>query len=652
MKTTGTQFAERSITSEVKFGKLAVLPPIKPQYILREDVSAEQISRANEQIRTFARMKEQVGGLMDSASRLQRSYDAGVTTAFNADFKGTYGTANTEIFMDFYKVWARARTLAKDTPQGKAILRTHRNNIVGHDPFKLTMKVGSTIEKPHPKSGQMVKVFEAENDVNQLIESEWKQQGLPENFTVRGTISSLEAFNQMVNEAKTIGSVLIRLWDDFPNNESRFAVDLLESDRLQPNYMGKSAKGDKFGEGNPIRGSIEYHPKWNYPLAYWILTRHPGEGYVQNNYVGGGDKEWVREQVPAANIIHFNNLRDRAEQEFGFTEMDACIQAIWRLFQYQKALTYAAISSCMKVFWIKKNYPTGMSFTPDEFGTMVEKFSEGSGLPSALAGGDGVQRQQGIQQRRSTETPGATLELDYGLELMQTDPRFPIEAAHEFRMDNDKEIAAAAAVSYSDLTGDFQSLGYIAAQMSQRPSRDEAMVFQEHMIMVAVSRIFKRWLRAACMNGVLDGLASRQKEILRAAHFHGKRFPFTDELREVQALVLKLDAKLISPQRAQDMMPDGDDIENVIAEWSQWNERCEAYGIPLMDAPTAVTEKETLAETPDAPTTDGGGESPAATQKPAKKKGSVTAKQQTARSSHQRNGHGAALVRQLLAERI
>ena len=592
MKSSGTQFAERSIEAEVKIGKLAVLPPVKPQYLMREDVSAAQISRANAQIRTFSKMKEQVGNLMDSACRLQRSYDSGVSTTFNADFKGTYGTANTEIFMDFYKVWARARTLAKDTPQGKAILRTHRNNIVGHDPFKLTMKVGQIIQKPHPKTGQTVQVFESENDTNQLVESEWRDQCLPENFTVRKTTSSLEAFNQMVNETKTIGSVLIRLWDDFPGNETGFAIDLLESDRLQPNYMSVSQVGDKFGAGNPIRGSIEYHPKWNYPLAYWILTRHPGEGYVQNNYTGGGDKNWIREQVPAKDIIHFNNLRDRAEQEIGFTELDACIQAIWRLFQYEKALTYAAISSCMKVFWIKKNYPTGMSFTADEFETMVEKISEGSGLPNALAGGDAVQRQQGIQQRRSTETPGATLELDYGLELMQTDPKFPIEAAHEFRMDNDKEIAAAAAVSYSDLTGDFQSLGYIAAQMSQRPSRDEAMVFQEHMIMVVVSRIFKRWLRAACLKGTLDGLASRQKEILRAAHFHGKRFPFTDELREVQALVLKLDAKLISPQRAQDMMADGDDIENVISEWSQWNERCEAYGIPLMDAPTTVTEKE------------------------------------------------------------
>ncbi len=630
------------------FFERATVPPVETP--LRTDVSPEQISRTNHQIRTFARIKEQFGDLMESASRLQRSYDAGVTTAFNADFKGTYGTANTEIFNDFYKVWARARTLAKDTPQGKAILRTHRNNVVGHDPFKLTMKLGKTVDKPHPKSGQSVKVFESDTDTNQLIEAEWRNQCLPENFTVRGTISALEAYNQMVNETKTIGSILIRLWDN-ADNESGFAIDLLESDRLQPNYMATSQAGDKFGAGNQIRGSIEYD-KMGKPLAYWVLTRHPGEYYIGQNYPGGAAKDFVREQIPAKDIIHFNNLRERAEQEIGFTELDACIQAIWRLFQYQKALTYASISSCMKPFWIKKNYPTGMQYSPEDFSRMVEGFSNGSGLPSSLGGNapGTVQAQQGIQQRRSADVPGSTLELEYGMELMQTDPKFPIEAAHEFRMDNDKEIAAASAVSYSDLTGDFQSLGYIAAQMSQRPSRDEAMVFQEHMIMVVVSRIFKRWVRSASMKGVLDGLASRQKEIIRAARFRGKRFPFTDELREVQALVLKLDAKLISPQRAQDIMPDGDDIENIIAEWSQWNERCEAYGIPLMDAPTEVVEKESTdaSETPEA---GSGSEQPPATQKPAKAQGSKTAKMQKGRTSHQRNGHSAALTRQLLAER-
>ena len=591
----------------------------------RPDLTPEQVARVNDQIRTFAKLRGQVNDLMESHQRLQRSYDAAVTTNFNADFKGTYGTANTEIFSYFYNIWARARTLAKDTPQGKAIMRTYRNNIVGHDPFKLTMRLGKSVMQPHPSTGAMVKVFQAENDSNQLVETEWKEYNQPENFTIRKTISAMEAGNQIVLEAKTIGAVIVRLWRGFPGNKYGFAVDILEADRLQPNYQGFAPDS-----GNPIRGSIEYHKIWNYPVAYWILTRHPGE-FVAQNYPGGKAQKVFRERVPAEDIIHFNNLRDRAEQDIGFTELDACIQAIWRLFQYQKALTYASISSCMKPFWIKKNYPTGMSWGPEDFGRMVEGFSKGSGLPDALAGTQGgetvVKAQQGIQPRRSAEVPGSTLELEYGMELMQTDPKFPVEAAHEFQMDNSKEIAAAAGISYSDLTGDFQSLGYIAAQMSQRPSRDDAMVFQEHVIMVVWKRIFKEWFKSANMFGVFDFPTAREDEIVRAARFRGKRFPFTDELREVQALILKLDSGAISMQQAQDLLPDGIDIEDLVAQRSEYQQLLEAYGLPDMMAPTQVKDSE---DDPDAePPQAGSGSAQApATSKPAKAKGSVTAKGQ------------------------
>jgi len=615
---------------------------------LRADLTTAQILRVNEQIRTFGKLREQVSELMESHAALKRSYDAGATTKFNTDFKGTYGTANTEIFSHFYTIWARARTIAKDTPQGKAIMRTHRNNIVGHNPFSLTMRLGKRVTKPHPKTGAEVKVFEADEDANLQVEQEWADFCQPENFTVRRTISAMEAANQMVIGAKTIGSVLIRLWRGAPNKYG-FAVDLLESDRLQLNYQGRAP-----GSGNPIRGSIEYDPQWNYPVAYWILTRHPGEFVGQRNYPGGKGGEVMRERVPAENIIHFNNLRDRAEQDIGFTELDACIQAIWRLFQYQKALTYASISSCMKPFWIKKNYPTGMSYSVEDFAKMVDGFAKGAGLPSAMAGaaGEETQRQQGLQQRTSTETPGSTVELEYGLELMQTDPKFPIEAAHEFQIDNSKEIASAASVSYSDLTGDFQSLGYIAAQMSQRPSRDDAMVFQEHLIGTAWKRIFGEWVRSSILFGALDFPLARMDELLRAARFRGKRFPFTDELREVQALVLKLDGGIISMQQAQDLMPDGIDIAELVAQRSEYKQLLESYDLPTSDAPTTVTDNETDPGEP--PVAGDGAEQPAAAGTPGKKKGSVTAQMQKSRAGQHGTRLAArdSLTRQLLGESL
>ena len=79
----------------------------------------------------------------DFNERMRRSYDAAATDQYNSDFRGTYGSANTEMFPQKYSTRARSRTLAKDTPHGKAIVRTFQNNVVGPEPFKLEMRIGS-----------------------------------------------------------------------------------------------------------------------------------------------------------------------------------------------------------------------------------------------------------------------------------------------------------------------------------------------------------------------------------------------------------------------------------------------------------------------------------------------------------------------------
>ena len=145
--------------------------------------------------------------------------------------------------------------------------------------------------------------------------------------------------------------------------------------------------------------------------------------------------------------------------------------------------------------------------------------------------------------------------------------------------------------------------------------------------MVVWKRIFREWFKSANMFGVFDFPAAREDEIVRAARFRGKRFPFTDELREVQALVLKLDAGAISMQQAQDLMPDGIDIEDLVAQRSEYQQLLEAYGLPDMMAPTQVKDSE---DDPDAepPQAGSGSDNAPAASKPEKAKGSVTAKGQ------------------------
>ena len=460
--------------------------------------------------------------LEDLNGRADRSFDAAVTTKYNADLRGTYGSANAEIMSSDYTVVARARTVAKDTPQGKAIVRTFQNDVVGDDPFKLDMRVGEFEQQKNALTGEMQPVFVEDEETNRVIEEWWEVFGRPENFTVKMNMSRMEAFRILEGSAVRDGFIMVRHQDGFPKNDFGYAIELLERDRLQSQFMGIAEE-----TGNPIRFSVEYDKRWNYPEAYWILTRHPGDIFGQSTMAGtfpsgpynNGQNQLFRERVPAEDVILFNNLRDRAEQDVGFTELDASVQSLWRLFQYEKALTYAAISSCMKPFWIKKDFPTGMQFGADEITGFLNRLNTGTdGGPGAVAddgvgnGNNPVARQQGIAQRVSADMPGSTLELEWGQSLEQTDPKFPVEAAHEFRLDNARDIAVATGVSYQDVSGDFQNLGFAAALMCQTPKQAYCKIRQRNFIDNVVRPIFRRGLRAAILSGYLDFLPAKSHE--------------------------------------------------------------------------------------------------------------------------------------------
>ena len=556
---------------------------------IRPDLTAREMFATQRQIHRFAKIHRQLGDLAQMNEKQTRSYDAGIATKFNADFKGTYSSANGEIMSSDYTVRARSRTICKDTPQGKAILRSYMNNTVGHDPFKLDMRFGKFVTKPDAITGVSQEMFEEDSEFNRAIEAEWEIFGQPENFTVTGQMSRMEAWRIAEASAVRDGFIIMRHTSCFPFNPYGYAIELLECDRLQSQYMGKA------DNGNPIRFSIEYDKRWNRPVAVWLLSRHPGDIFGMSNLIGASsqaDDKMFRQRFPMEQIILFNNLRDRAEQDIGFTELDACVQSLWRLFQYEKALTYAAISSCMKPYWIKKNFPTGMQFTADDMGAFMQRMNDGTTGGSGMAE-DGtvssdtslVQRQQGIMQRVSTDVPGSTLDLDYGLELMQTDPKFPIEAAHEFRQDNQRDLAVGSGASYQDVSGDFQNLGFAAALMSQTPKQDQCKVRQQNFIDHPVRKTFREWMRYSILGGAFEkkyGISPsilKLEDYVQAARFKGKRWAFVNPLVQAQTLIILMEANVISPQQVQDQLPDGISVEDLYSQIAEAKAEAQKRGV-------------------------------------------------------------------------
>lgn len=503
----------------------------------------------------------------DLNRRMLRSYDAAMTNNYNLDFPSTFGSANSEILTSLYLSRGRARTLVKDYAQAKSILRTFQNNVVGHDPFRLKMRVGK-----YNAQGK----FELDQETNRKIEQEWEIAGLPENFSVRKDMSRLEGYRIVEGSAVRDGSILARHWRGYPGNKYGYALDLLESDRLQESYMGRSPE-----TGNVIRFSIE-RDEWQCPVAYWILTRHPGDVFGYAGAMSSAGREMWRERVEARDIIHFNNLRDRAEQDIGMTELDSIIQHLHRDRQYDIALTYAAIASCCKPFWIKKDFPTGLQYTPEVMEQMMNSVSNGPFGTSGVATGaerNPAQTQQGLGMRTNTVAPATTEVLDYGQSLMQLDPKFPVEAASEFKKDNMRMAAVGAGIAYQNVSGDFQNLGFSASRSSELPARDYYKVRQEHMILNFVRRHFTEWLRYAILSGTLKLDIGRLEEFINAAHFIGRRWPYVNPLQDVQADILSLESGIKSPQQVQDEMEDGQPLDVLYSDIEEASKLQESHGL-------------------------------------------------------------------------
>ena len=507
-----------------------------------------------------------------SLRRMNRSYDAASVDNFTQDFKGTYGSANSEMLPAKYATRARGRTLAKDTPHGKGMMRTYADNVVGDDPFELEMEVGTELADGS---------FEEEKETNQAIEKAWLRFRRKENFTVRKTMDYMEALRVVEMSRAREGSVLGRMHFNYPFNEFGFAIDFLEEDRLQEQFVGKSGADGRFGGGNPIRASIEYHPRYNFPLAYWILTRHPGEFFGQAPVFQDGQPKNFREQVPASEIIHFNNLRNRAEQDIGMTELDATILPLWRIHQYDKSLTLSSIASASKPFWIEEALPTGQEI-PSEIRELIDNYKNNGGA-NGMGGGAEVKSQQGVGTPVQTIKPAAREKLPAGMVLKQGDPKFPIEAAHEFRLDNLRDISVATHGSYQQATGDYQNLGFIAGLMSQQAFTRYMRVRQKSFA-EDLRTLFRCWLKSAIVHGYFDSrgqeiLLSRLEEYVDAATFKGQQAEFVNPLVQAQALILLEERGHLSRQQVQDALPNGMKVDKLFKQMQQEKKEAEDAGL-------------------------------------------------------------------------
>lgn len=502
--------------------------------------------------------------------RGMRAYEAAMSSNLNSDFSMTAGSANAEILTSLYISRGRARTLVKDNAIAKNAVRARKNNVCGEDPFRLEMRVG--------KYSADGKTFTLETETNRKIKTAWEKAGRPKNCTVRRDMSRLEMYHCLEASEFRDGNVLLRHHRAF-DNEFGYAAELIESDRLQESFNGTAANG------NRIRFSIE-RDRFNAPVAYWLLTRHPGDLFQTVPRT----TTTFRERVPADEIILFSNMRDRAEQDIGFPEFDSVIQELHLSRQFDRAHVTAAIWAACNPLFLVKEIPTGMQFPgdPSMFANQVGEVAGGTaGTGNAPAAGDG---KGGGANKIEIVEPGTGRVLDYGIKPMMPNPKFPVEAAVGFRRDRLMAAAAGLGLDYGTISADFEKYSFSTARFAVTPARDNFKVYQNHMILVVVRDHFCEWLKYALISGAIDLPFSRYEEFCDAASFIGKRWPYIQPQQDAVTDIELREANLKSSQEILNESENGRDFEEVVSDLAAERQILKDHGID----PDAYVTKPTL----------------------------------------------------------
>ncbi len=493
-----------------------------------------------------------------------RAYEAAITNNLNADFPVSISSANAEILVSITAARSRARRLERDNPYAWSIIESMQKNVGGHEPFRLKMRVGKYDAKG---------TFIEEMDTNRKIEAAWKRFGRPQNFTVRRNMSRLEYYLQQISAFVRDGGVLTRHHRAFPNNPFKYAVEPIEIDRLD-HYYQRPANGPD----NEIQFSIELD-KYKAPIAYWILTRHPGDIFAWSN------EPKYRERVDAKDVVALFDIRNRAEQYVAVPRFASIIQRLHRDDQFDIAHCTAAIFAACKPFFLVREFPTNLEYVPDYVKTAIS------------AANDGNSSQTG--QQVSNVTPGTAEELPYGFKPMMLDPHFPVESATGFKKDNLKAAAAGSGTAYHNIANDLENVNFSSGRLGENAFHDTCKILQEHVIQTVCHPVFEEWLPYAIMSGQLDLPLSRVPEFCDAAGFIGRRWPYINPLQDAQADILRISGGLDSRDHVIMESERGGDVEQVNSEIASGRKSDEAHDLDFTNTdPTEPGNDPTAGEAP------------------------------------------------------
>jgi lambda family phage portal protein len=460
----------------------------------------------------------------------QRMFAAAMTSRLTGDWPISISSANAEILVSAIATRSRLRQLERDDDYMRRMLRLFQNNVIGHQGIQLQMKIREPAPalKPQPADpanpNQKVSNkprFQFDTEANQMVQSAWKDYLKPENCTVMRNMSGVSLQRLIVRAWKRDGAIMVRKYRGF-QNDFGFAVKPMEIDFLNFWNCGQAPV-----TGNLIQFGIEYD-NFDCPIAYWILSRHPGEVF-QNDI-----QKVFQTRVPAEDIYMIFDV-DRANQLVGMPDFCSVATRLNALHRYEEAESVAARVAACKGGFISKTLPTEYDGPKDGKGNSLEEMS-----------------------------PGMVEQGNPGEEWHDIDPKHPMEAYGNFVKGQLRGGSAGAGLAYNTVANDLEGVNYSSFKAGRLEDTAQYQYDQQHVIDQLMQPWFEDWLVFALLKGKIKMPAAKADKILSGVNWQPRVWASVEPAKEVQADILEVEAGFAT--RREKIAERGNSIDDVDEE--------------------------------------------------------------------------------------
>lgn len=482
-----------------------------------------------------------------------RRFEAAQNSRLNFGWTNTNTKIDADLRNDLTSLRGRSRNLSINNDYARKFLQMVQANVVGPAGFTLQSQVTDS-------SGA------SDTLARNAIETAFWNWGRVGQCETSGKLSFNDFCRLYIRTAANDGEVLVRRVRN-QKFEFGYKLQIIDIDRLDILH------NEELKNGNTVRMGVELD-QYGAPVAYWLLTRHPGE------YMAAGSGQAMRERVPATDIFH-NFIADRPEQTRGFPWMAASMARMNMLGGYEEAAITAARNGASKM---------GFFTSPD-------------GSAAGLA-----DSQDDLGNFTTTAEPGTFDVIPQGYTFQQYNPEYPTQNYDSFVKSCLRGIASGLGVAYNALASDLEGVNFSSIRAGVLEERENWMVLQNWMIETFLRPMFMDWLESALLKGkcvMPNGSALPAGKLFKfTAHaWQGRRWQWVDPLKDIEASITAIRAGLSTPQIVAAQM--GLDIEDVIDALRQANDLATAAGLPAYcttelapvapPAPAADTNKELIA---------------------------------------------------------